>query len=81
MNYINHVIELLSKHLKIKIRIEDTGYESYLFEVDELDAELIPATYESILFKYTNVMTHIFVYEDYCAFILQPCDTKYDDYT
>lgn len=81
MDYIDEAITLMNKYLETKIELEDTGTESYAFEVEEIDPELIPEEYQNIINAYTNVMTYLFAYENYYAFILQPYDTKYDDYT
>lgn len=81
MDYATVAMALLNKYLEKEIKLEDTGTESYTFEVEEIDPELIPEDYQKIINAYTNVMTHLFAYENYYAFILQPYDTKNDGYT
>lgn len=81
MNYEIEAITLMKKYLEEEIALEDIGTESYVFEVEEIDPELIPEDYKKIIKGYTNIMTHLFAYEDYYAFILQPYDTQYDERT
>ena len=77
MDYIEYAMILLNSHIADEVRIQDTGYESYNFEVEEIDIELIPEDYQKVLNGYSNVMTHLFAYEDYYVYILQPYGTKY----
>lgn len=81
MDYVDEAITLINEKLGTKIELKDTGTESYAFEVEEIDPDLIPDEYKSIIRTYTHVMTHLFAYENYYAFILQPFDTEYDEYT
>lgn len=72
MDYSKLALDMLSEHLGRPITIKDAGYESYSFEVVELDMSIIPMSYQSYLSRYQDVMTHLYVYKELVVYILYP---------
>lgn len=72
MDFSQHALNILSEHLGQSIKLDDTGYESYIFEVDELDRTIIPANYQSYLARYMDIMSHSYIYEELIVFVLYP---------
>ncbi|MGO2602544.1 MAG: hypothetical protein ACTH80_00530 [Alkalibacterium gilvum] len=72
MDYSDLALDMLSKHLGEPISLEDAGYESYSFEVVELDMTIIPMSYQSYLSRFQDVMTHLYLYKELVVYILYP---------
>lgn len=72
-------IQLLSKHLGHSLTLNDIGYESYVFEGDELDASLIPDEYTSYFKPDHSIMTHLYAFGDTMVYFFQPLNKEYAD--
>lgn len=65
-------LEWISEYLGRPISLDDVGYESYVFEGDELDASLIPPNYVSYFKPDQQVLTCLYAYGDTMVYLLQP---------
>lgn len=74
-------LEWISEYLGRPISLDDVGYESYVFEGDELDASLIPIECTSYFKPDHPVMTHLYAYEDTMVYFFQPLTREYFDVT
>ena len=72
MDFSQHALNMLSEHLGQPIGLDDTGYESYIFEAEELDRTIIPANYQSYLAKHLDIMSHSYIYKELIVFVLYP---------
>lgn len=74
-------IKWISKHLGYPITLDHVGYESYVFDGDEIDSFLIPDDYIMYFKANQPVMTHLYAYDDVMVYFLEPLQTKYADKT
>lgn len=69
-------LQWLGEYLGRPVTIEDVGYESYVFEADELDASLIPLEFVSYFKPDQQVLTCLYAYGDTMVYLLQPLGSE-----
>ncbi|UJF15960.1 hypothetical protein LZ578_02100 [Jeotgalibaca sp. MA1X17-3] len=72
MNYDSLALEWLRKHLGHTVKINEIGYESTMFDYDELDKTLVPEKYVSIFKKYKQIQAHVYLYDSILIYMLLP---------
>lgn len=63
---------MLSNFTGKKIQLVDVAVESYTFEINELDPEIIPEEYKQVLFYCEDIMAHVYEYESVIVYIIIP---------
>lgn len=81
MNKESLALEWLSKQLGRPITLDEVGYESYVFEGEELDASLIPPDCVPYFKPDHPVMTHLYAYEDTMVYFFHPLTREYSEVT
>ncbi|MBG9988277.1 hypothetical protein HZY88_04700 [Aerococcaceae bacterium DSM 111176] len=72
-------LEWLSKHLGQPLTLDDVGYESYVFEGEELDTSLIPNECSSYFKPDQSVLTYLYAYGDTMVYFFQPLALEVSD--
>lgn len=76
MEYERDVLHFLSKAFGEEVTLRDVGFESYAFDVAELDPEIIPTEYKPVLARYKEVMTHMYDYKSTIVYVIVPLEKK-----
>lgn len=69
-------IEWLSEYLGRPISIDELGYESYVFEGEELDGTLIPPDCVSYFKPNEQVLTDLYAYGNTMVYFFQPLNPE-----
>lgn len=79
MNYEALALKMMRKAIGIDILLEDLAVESYSFEVEEIDQDMIPEEYRRFLSNYEEVMTHVYAYESIYLYVIVPLERRDDE--
>lgn len=70
MDNLPYVKHLLMHQFNLELKAEEIGYESVLFEWEELDTNLFPKNFDESQLE-EEVLTHFYGFEEYGVFILE----------
>lgn len=79
MDYESIVLKILNKYEEISKGIENLATESYIFDVVELDPEIIPDNFMKILTNYEKVETHVYEYKTLTVYFIEPYGNTKED--
>ena len=76
MNKESLALQWLGEYLGRPMTPDEVGYESYVFEGDELDTSLIPPDYVSYFKPDQQVLTYLYAYGNTMVYLLQPLGSE-----
>ena len=76
MNNESLALEWLSRYLGRAITIDEVGYESNVFDYEELDEMLMPEKDFAIFRSYEQLLTLVYIYDTILVYIIQSIEQE-----